>query len=489
MNARSCVTLCLVVVFTIPTGLRAQRSPVLVASTIGMHAPAAAQAQSGSAVSNSAKDSLLTAQQLASYMAVKQALGPYWRSHPDLLQTARSTAHNLVVSLPGGQLPIGVFDYPALVKQDTSLAAIFSTNRFAPTQFAPTQISVYEALGLLAYHAARGTALPAASTVEGKNIQLVQQSLMALAAAGVRAPTVSALACTEVSAASPSSGAALVTPQGAGASMAGIPSLPDDVTVSPFYTKPNETPLEQTKAVIEAEIDGHRGVFIFDLGAGTAVLNRTVLQPNAKGGVDTVTDANRVPDNTPRSDYISSAEQERQLDHVHVTVRLGTLVSHYDDPELTAFMQEKDPHRYNAELGHLWGNFGWVFGPRLGNLGPAVFEPFETIVDYTHRRIVLIRLDSVGHRVVDVPAYPPRVQMPLASVPVGLGGFTGLHLAVGPCDSLTSAPARNIWIKMLDTGAPDNEGNTLGYPFLSHLGVFGVNQRMHQFILYRTGGG
>jgi hypothetical protein len=459
-------------------------SGLALVAAIGMHAPAAAQVQSGSNASNSAKDSLLTAEQLARYMAVKQALGPYWGSHPDLLQTARSTAHNFVVSVPGGQLPVGVFDYPALVKQDTALAAIFSTNQFAPTQFAPTQVSVNEALGLLAYHTAQGTALPASSTVGGKNIQLVHQSLMELAAAGVSAPTVPAPACTQASAAPPGNGAALVTPQ----SMAGIPSLPDDVTVIPFYTKPNETPLEQTKAVIEAEIDGHRGVFIFDLGAGTAVLNRTVLQPNTKGGVDTVTDANRIPDNTPRFDYINGAEQEQQLDHVHVTVRLGTLVSHYDDPALTAFMHEKDPHRYNAELGHLWGNFGWVFGPRLGNLGPAVFQPFETIVDYTHRRIVLIRLDAAGHRVVDVPAYPPRVQMPLASVPMG-AGFVGLHLAVGPCDSLeTSAPARNLWIKMLDTGAPDNEGNILGYPFLSHLGVFGVNQRTHQFILYHTGG-
>jgi len=460
-------------------------SGLAIIAAIGTHAPAAAQAQSGSAVSNVAKHSLLTAEQLARYIAVKQALGPYWGSHPDLLQTARSTAHRLVVSLPDGQLPVVVFDYPALVKQDTALAAIFSTNQFAPTQFAPTQVSVNKALGLLAYHAAQGTALPASSTVGGKNVQLVHQSLMELTAVGVNVPTVPGPACTDVSPASPGSGTASVTPPAAGGSLAGIPPLPDDVTVIPFYTKLNETALEQTKAVIEAEIDGHRGVFIFDLGAGTAILNRTVLQPNAQGGVDTVTDANRSPDNTPRSDYINGADQERQLDHVHVTVRLGTLVSNYDDPALTAFMQEKDPHRYNAELGHLWGNFGWVFGPRLGNLGPAVFQPFETIVDYTHRRVVLIRLDSAGHRVVDVPAYPQRTTIPLSTIPEG-SGFTALGLAVDPCNVLdTSDPARNLWIKMLDTGAPENQEDILGYPFLSHLGVFGVNQRTHQFILYR----
>jgi hypothetical protein len=457
-------------------------------ATIGMHAPAAAQAPLGSDAPSSASDSLLTAERLAHYMAVRRALPPYWNSHSDLLHTAQSTAHRFVVSLPGGQLPVGSFDYPALVKQDTALAAIFSINQFAPTEFAPTQISVNEALGLLAYHAAQGTALPASPTVRGKNIQLVQQYLMELATAGVSAPPVPAPACKEGSPASLVNGATTVTPHTSGANMAGIPSQPNDVTVIPFYTKPDETPLEQTKAVIEAEIDGHRGVFIFDLGAGTAILNRTFLQPNAKGGVDTVTDANRIHDNTPRSDYINSAEQKRQLDHVHVTVRLGTLVSNYDDPALTVFMDERDPHRYNAELGHLWGNFGWVFGPRLGNLGPAVFQPFETIVDYTHRRIVLIRLDSTGRRVVDVPAYTPRTQMPLLSESRP-AGFTALRIAVGPCDSLdTSDLSRNLWIKILDTGAPDNAEDFLGYPFFSHLGVFGVNQRTHQFILYRTGG-
>ena len=457
-------------------------------ATIGMHAAAAAQVPSGSATATAATDSLLSAGQLAHYMAVKRALVPYWGAHQELLRTARSTAQSVTVATPGGEIPVGFFDYPALVQQDTALAAIFSTHQFAPAQFGPTQVSVNKALGLLAYHAAQGTALPASPTIDGKNIALVHQYLTELADAGVSAPAVLAPACKEASAGSPGSTAASLTPLGAGGSLAGIPNRPNDVTVIPFYTKPNETPLEQTKAVIEAEIDGHRGVFIFDLGAGTAVLNRTFLQPNAKGGVDTVTDANRIPDNTPRSDYINSAEQERQLDHVHVTVKVGTLVSNYDDSALTAFMQEKDPHRYNAELGHLWGNFGWVFGPRMGNLGPAVFQPFETIVDYTHRRIVLIRLDAAGHRVVDVPAYTPRATMPLLSMPEG-AGFTALGLAVDPCDSLdTSAPERNLWIKLLDTGSPSNGGNILGYPFLSGLGVFGINQHTHQFILYRRGG-
>ena len=30
---------------------------------------------------------------------------------------------------------------------------------------------------------------------------------------------------------------------------------------------------------------------------------------------------------------------------------------------------------------------------------------FETILDYVHQRVVLIRLDSTGHRLAAVPAY------------------------------------------------------------------------------------
>jgi hypothetical protein len=50
-------------------------SGLALVATIGMYAPATAHAQAGSDASHSAKDSLLTAEQLAHYMAVKRALG------------------------------------------------------------------------------------------------------------------------------------------------------------------------------------------------------------------------------------------------------------------------------------------------------------------------------------------------------------------------------------------------------------------------------
>lgn len=38
----------------------------------------------------------------------------------------------------------------------------------------------------------------------------------------------------------------------------GIPNLPDLVTVVPFFWKPHETGLEQTKVIIPAKVNGYR---------------------------------------------------------------------------------------------------------------------------------------------------------------------------------------------------------------------------------------
>ena len=268
--------------------------------------------------------------------------------------------------------------------------------------------------------------------------------------------------------------------------VAGVPNRPDLVTVVPFFSKPDETDLEKTKAVIQAEIDGRRGVFIFDLGDEPMMLNRTYLQPNTAGGVDTVTDANRTQDSTPRTDYMNQ-NNFSQFDKAHVTVRIGTLVSHFEDTDLTAALSEPNAHRYNVMLGHLWGNFGWVFGPRLGNIGPSAIEPFEAIVDYTNKRVILIKLDSAGHRMVDVPAYTPRWTESLLNVPMGLQGLHALGIKVTSDNGLDTLNAtNNTETKVIDTGAPQDANEILGFPFLSQFGTFGINQRTHQFILYHT---
>jgi hypothetical protein len=262
-------------------------------------------------------------------------------------------------------------------------------------------------------------------------------------------------------------------PAGAGqrpvsAAVPGIPDLPDVVTVVPFYWKANETELEQTKVVIPADVDGRRGNFVLDLGAPRLNLNRTFLQPSPTGGVDTVTDANRSP-------------EHHGEDSVHVTLRIGTLIDSFVEPTIGG----PNPRQINAFLNHMWGNFSWVFAPRLGNVSLSVLEPFETIIDYTHRRVVLIRLDPAGHRLAPVPAYTPKWTAPLIDMPLAHDARQWWGIAVRPdntVDTLTSA--NNTETKMMDTGTPTNDEDILGYPFLSQLGIVGFNHRTHQFILY-----
>jgi hypothetical protein len=261
----------------------------------------------------------------------------------------------------------------------------------------------------------------------------------------------------------------------------GIPNKPDLVTIIPFYQKPDMTEREKTKVVLPADIDGVHGIFVFDLGSTPMMINRTFLQPNAKGGVDTVTDASRVADNTPRSDYMSGLDG---FDKAHVRLKLGTLIDDFDDPNLSRALGAPS-NKYNVMMGHLWGNFGWVFSPRLGNIGPAAVEQFETIIDYPQKRVILIRLDSAGNRMVAVPAYTPRYTAALKPVEL-MSGIPSLGINVGPLDMLDTAnAATNTNLKILDTGAPQSGGNILGYDFLSNLGVFGLNQRKHEFYLYR----
>lgn len=260
--------------------------------------------------------------------------------------------------------------------------------------------------------------------------------------------------------------------------MPGIPHLPNVVTIVPFYAKPDETEAEQTKVVIPAEVDGRRGNFIVDLGDPDLDLNRTFLQPSPTGGVDTVTDAHRLPDHV--------GDVPVTWDKVHVTLRIGTLrVADFDDPSIHI---PAHPHA-NATLNHIFGNFSWVFAPRLGNIGLCVLDQFETIIDYTHQRLVLIRLDKAGRRLARVPAYTPKWSAPLIDVPrnaeyYGMQQFWGI--AVRPDGTLDLVhPDKNTATRILDTGAPSNNGQVLGYPFLSQLGVVGFNHRTHRFMLYQ----
>ena len=290
----------------------------------------------------------------------------------------------------------------------------------------------------------------------------------------------------------------------------GIPNRPDLVTVIPFYRRPNESWEEHTKVVIPAAVDGWRGIFIVDLGAPQLYLNRTFLQPSPAGGVDTVTTASRRQE--------KGGVPPANWDSVHVRLRLGTLTDDFDDPS----MGTAQAHPVNAVLNHHWGNFA-NFAPRLGNLSLSALEPFETILDYVHQRVVLIRLDSAGRRLADVPAYTPRWSAPLIDVDMAPYAGTqwrgqrwwGVRATIGdvpdsvffdtgsPYNLLTNATIARLAVPSGDASAaepalvisgrsfPDVVWqrnplfNLLGGPFLRQLGVVGFNHRAHQLLLYR----
>jgi hypothetical protein len=301
--------------------------------------------------------------------------------------------------------------------------------------------------------------------------------------------------------------------------MPGVPNRPDLVTVVPFYLKTNETDDEEKNVAIPAEVDGRRGIFLLDLGSTWFELNRTYLQPSPTGGVDTVTDANRIPE----KDTSASVG-------AHVTVRIGTMVDQFED----TMQRAPDGRPVNAVLNHMWNNFSTGgFVPRLGHIGPTVLEPFETIIDYAHQRVILIRLDKAGHRLVPVPAYTPKWSAPLIDIPTGPGYLEGHHYFWG-VQVLLGGMGGVPESFRFDTGMPDNhlrqkshdelaghlsheflgtfgildslviagraftsipvgfakddedrDWPILGSPFLRSLGIIGFNHRTHQFILYR----
>ena len=289
---------------------------------------------------------------------------------------------------------------------------------------------------------------------------------------------------------------------------AGIPDRPELVTVIPFSSRSDDGDV-----VIPVDVDGYQGLWLLDTGNPGFILNAAVLQPTAQGGVDTI----RSP-GLARGDQTAS---QVYIDHV----RLGTLsLTHVTAPPYPGLPAPLRP--VNALLAH----FGFDPGYMLGNIGLAVLEPFETIIDYPRRRVVLIRLDAAGRRLVQVPAYTPVWAAPLIDmgersnpiqpepwhwwgVQAQLGGVISSWLIdtetskmsfiteaaypdqarrlprgqVVPLPEPLVIAGRRFTLDSVKnyTGPDGANSNLLGAPFLHHLGVVGFNHRAHQFILYR----
>jgi hypothetical protein len=272
----------------------------------------------------------------------------------------------------------------------------------------------------------------------------------------------------------------------------------DAVAVLPFV--PTKVPGAQpdiSLVPVMAEVDGHRGVFSLDLGSPWTWVCKDFMQPKAGDGIDTTVDDGVL---------------------VHGQLRIGPLLDPFEDTTLRYMVarpvRNAVSHPVNVEISSdAMEDYRYAGGPVAGNIGLSALEPFETIADYVHRQVVLIRLDAAGHRLAEVPAYTPAWSAPLVDVRQGsvvnhywgvrvrLNGVTttwiidtgtqenmvntdSLHLPDGQTDTDSLFIAdRHFHATVLKL--KDLPATLLGSDFLSSLGKVGFNHHTHQFLVYR----
>ena len=193
--------------------------------------------------------------------------------------------------------------------------------------------------------------------------------------------------------------------------MPGMIPPSDLVTVVPFQLAPRYV-------LIAAELDGHRGLFLLDTGTPHVWLNSMYLKPGQRGNgeypdIDPVaqgdTDVGGSSDGA--NPFLAIFPKKISRITLH-TLRIGTLLYQFDTTG--AGRPVRPLHPFSATLARdirfkLFGQ------PVLGMLGLEFMSSFETIIDYPHQRLTLIRLDSAGRRLAAVPAYTPAATVPLVA--------------------------------------------------------------------------
>jgi hypothetical protein len=298
----------------------------------------------------------------------------------------------------------------------------------------------------------------------------------------------------------------------------GRPHLPDSalVTVVPFRLT---TQPDTGFILLSVEIDGHPGTVLLDTGCPFFYLNRQYMPPDHVG---------------PSVGAITQSGESVVPWFVH-TLHIGTLVQHYDSTRAETPLAPGQPVGVNAVIvsaaqDERLQQFG---RPILAFLGLPALAPFETIIDYAHQRLLLIRLDAAGHRLAPVPGYTPTTTLPLSllhqqyyGVAVEAGGRHGnLIIDTGAPENsinastqhglgshLTGTGRTDVWdhpLLLLDSLAVDGHAypavpfsaqgastripySLLGYPFLkllSQQGAVGFNLRAHQLVVYHPSSG
>lgn len=147
------------------------------ASDCFIPAPAVTPTDTGAADTNPI---LLTPALATSYAAVEKALAAYWAAHPDKAKVENEHGHavNITYTDRDHQYTTGfsIPDYPAVVRQDTAVAAIFAKYAFSSAQYQPVEQSVRNAITAVIKQQKPD------SSVGGRNMAFVQQHRPELAA-------------------------------------------------------------------------------------------------------------------------------------------------------------------------------------------------------------------------------------------------------------------------------------------------------------------
>jgi hypothetical protein len=257
--------------------------------------------------------------------------------------------------------------------------------------------------------------------------------------------------------------------------------------------------------LVPATVNGRSGTWLFDTGSPRIELNGQYWRTTTAGA-----DTNIGPVAQPSPVVIGVGVDRRSAVR---TLQIGTLAVSADSTPNHLLSELSDPRRFRA-LEHE------VHQPMLGILGLPVWQPFEPIIDYAHQRLIVIRLDTAGHRRASAPHIALIDSISLIHTPdpehygiytmVGdsamnflldtgaernvIGGVAQArlqsYLVPAGHDSILDRP--QVRLPHMRLGHHDYEllfgcqpgADILGFPFLSQLGMVGFNFQMMQLWIY-----
>jgi hypothetical protein len=261
--------------------------------------------------------------------------------------------------------------------------------------------------------------------------------------------------------------------------------------------------------LVPATVNGRSGTWLFDTGSPRIELNGQYWRTTATG-----VDTNIGPVAQSSPGWMGSV-----ADHPSVvrTLQIGTLTVSADTTPGHLLSELADARRLRA-LEHE------VHQPMLGILGVPAWRAFESIIDYQHHRLILIRLDTAGHRRAVVPHLTRIDSFSLIHTPdaehygvrtmVGdsvmdflldtgaernvIGGVAQArlqpYLVPAGHDSLLDRP--QVRLSHVRLGSHDYAmlvdcqpgADILGFPFLFQLGMIGFNFHTMQLWIYHEHG-